>query len=152
MNTEKIESHYCILIVDDDNDDQYMIKQAFSTVNLTENVRTVNDGVELFEYLEKTGKYKDMNVPFPKVILLDLNMPKKDGRQCLKEIKEHPKLKKIPIVIYSTSSNPDDISYAYEHGASSYITKPYSYQELVNIMDTFKQYWFYTVKTPDTNL
>jgi CheY-like chemotaxis protein len=152
MNTEKMEQSNCILIVDDDNDDQYMIRQAFATINFAENVKTVNDGVELFEYLERSGKYKNEITLFPKVILLDLNMPKKDGRQCLKEIKQHPKLKKIPIVIYSTSSNPDDIAFAYEYGASSYITKPYSYQELVKIMEVLKLYWFDTVNTPNTKL
>lgn len=152
MSVEKQESDFCILIADDDMDDQYMIKQAFSSINLNENVHTVNDGVELLDYLHKRGKYKDVAVLIPKVILLDLNMPKKDGRECLKEIKSNTRLNKIPIIIYSTSSNPDDISYAYEHGASSYITKPYSYQELVKIMDIFKQYWFNIVKTSRTNL
>jgi len=152
MTAQKIESDFCILIVDDDMDDQYMIKQAFASINLNENVHTVNDGVELLDYLHKRGKYKDVPILTPKVILLDLNMPKKDGRECLKEIKANQRLNKIPIIIYSTSSNPDDISYAYEHGASSYITKPYSYQELVKIMDVFKQYWFTIVKTSHTNL
>lgn len=152
MSIETQDSDFCILIVDDDMDDQYMIKQAFSSINLNENVQTVNDGVELLDYLHKRGKYKDVQVLIPKVILLDLNMPKKDGRECLKEIKSNSKFNKIPIIIYSTSSNPDDIAYAYEHGASSYITKPYSYQELVKIMDIFKQYWFNIVKTSRTNL
>lgn len=152
MSIEKPESDYCILIADDDIDDQYMIKQAFSSINLNENVFTVNDGVELLDYLHKKGKYKDANILSPKVILLDLNMPKKDGRECLKEIKTNSKFNKIPVIIYSTSSNPDDISYAYEMGASSYITKPYSYRELVKIMDIFKQYWFSVVKTSHTGL
>ena len=147
MNTNKKETGSCILIADDDMDDQYMIKQAFNTINLTENIRTVNDGVELIDYLQKKGKYKDVDVLLPTVILLDLNMPKKDGRECLKEIKSHPKLKRIPVIIYSTSSNPDDVSFAYDHGASSYITKPYSYQELVKIMGIFKEYWFNIAKT-----
>lgn len=139
---------YCILIADDDIDDQYMLKQAFNTIRLEENVVTVNDGVELLDYLNKRGKYKDVYTLHPKIILLDLNMPKKDGRQCLKEIKANAKLSSIPVVVYSTSSNPDDIAYAYEHGASSYISKPYSYQELVRMTDIFRQYWFNTVKTP----
>lgn len=148
MNIEKQNQDYCILIADDDADDQYMVRQAFNSVGLKENVHTVNDGVELLEYLHKKGKYKETNATCPpRLILLDLNMPKKDGRECLKEIKTHSSLKKIPIVIYSTSSNPDDISYAYEHGASSYIIKPYSYQELVKIMEVFKLYWFTIVKT-----
>jgi CheY-like chemotaxis protein len=152
MNIEKQEPDYCILIADDDIDDQYMIKQAFASINLTENVQTVNDGVELLDYLHKKGKYKNIETLCPKIILLDLNMPKKDGRDCLKEIKANSKFNRIPIVIYSTSSNPDDITYAYELGASSYITKPYSYQELVKIMEVFKQYWFDIVKTSRTNL
>ena len=152
MIIEKQESEYCILIADDDMDDQYMIKQAFASINLTENVQTVNDGVELLDYLHKKGKYKDVETLCPKIILLDLNMPKKDGRECLKEIKINSKFNRIPVVIYSTSSNPDDITYAYENGASSYITKPYSYQELVKIMEVFKQYWFNIVKTSHTHL
>lgn len=147
MSIDKQELNHCILIVDDDLDDQYMIKQAFASINLDENIHTVNDGVELLDYLNKKGKYKGVNVLNPKVILLDLNMPKKDGRECLREIKTNPKFSTIPIVIYSTSSNPDDIAYAYENGASSYITKPYSYQELVKIMEIFKQYWINVVKT-----
>jgi CheY-like chemotaxis protein len=152
MIADRHDAEYCILIADDDNDDQYMIKQAFETIELNEHVRTVNDGVELLDYLHKRGKYKGTEVLSPKVILLDLNMPKKDGRECLREIKSHPKLKKIPIVVYSTSGNPDDIEFAYELGASSYITKPYSYQELVKIMDVFKQYWFTIAKTTRVNL
>jgi len=150
MNNEKQKSDYCILIADDDNDDQYMIKQVFSSIPLNETVQTVNNGVDLLDYLHKKGKYKNEQIPTPKVILLDLNMPKKDGRECLKEIKASSTLKKIPVIIYSTSSNPDDINYAYEHGASSYIIKPYSYQELVKIMETFINYWFTIVKTSST--
>lgn len=138
---------YCILIADDDHDDQYMVKQAFNSINLCEEVQTVNDGVELLDYLLQKGKFRDAYVPLPKIILLDLNMPKKDGRECLKEIKTHPVLKQIPIIIYSTSNNPDDVSFAYANGASSYIIKPYSYQELVKVMEVFKQYWFNIVKT-----
>lgn len=147
MSIDKLKSDYCILIADDDHDDQYMIKQAFSSISLNENVHTVNDGVELLDYLYKKGKYKEVETLTPKVILLDLNMPKKDGRECLREIKNHSVFKRIPIIIYSTSSNPDDISYAYDNGASSYIIKPYSYQELVKIMEVFKLYWFNIVKT-----
>jgi two-component system response regulator len=141
-------NNYCVLIADDDIDDQYMLKQAFNSVQLEEHVITVNDGVELLDYLNKRGKYKDVAVMCPKIILLDLNMPKKDGRECLREIKANARLSSIPVVVYSTSSNPDDIAYAYQHGASSYISKPYSYQELVRMTDTFKQYWFNTVKIP----
>ncbi|MBL7933506.1 MAG: response regulator [Bacteroidia bacterium] len=141
-----------ILIADDDHDDQYMIKQAFANIKFNANVQFVNDGVELMDYLNKRGKYHQQNLISPRIILLDLNMPKKDGRECLKEIKGNPNLKKIPVIVYSTSSNPDDMSYAYEHGASSYITKPYSYKELIHTMDVIKNYWFSIVKTSKTAL
>jgi CheY-like chemotaxis protein len=148
----KAPTQYCILIADDDIDDQYMLKQAFANAQLEKDVRMVSDGVELLDYLNRRGKYKDSDLPYPKVIMLDLNMPKKDGRECLKEIKANPKLNRIPIVIYSTSNNPDDISTSYELGASSYITKPYSYKELVEIIDIFRKYWFVAVKTSQVPL
>jgi CheY-like chemotaxis protein len=146
MKSEKAELD-CMLVADDDIDDQYMIKQVFTTLKFNKQIRTVNDGVELLDYLYKRGKYSGEDIPDPKIILLDLNMPKQDGRECLKEIKANPKFSKIPIIIYSTSSNPDDISYCYEMGASSYITKPYSYKELLEMMEVFTKYWFNIVKT-----
>lgn len=141
-----------ILIADDDHDDQYMIRQAFANIKFNANVQFVSDGVELMDYLNKRGKYQAQSLVAPKVILLDLNMPKKDGRECLREIKGNPNLKRIPVIVYSTSSNPDDMSYAYEHGASSYITKPYSYKELIHTMEVIKNYWFSIVKTSKTSL
>lgn len=147
---EKENSGYCILIADDDNDDLHIIKQAFSKINFHENIQTVNDGAELFDYLHKKGKYKTAAFPVPKIIMLDLNMPKKDGRECLKELKQNPLTKRTPIIIYSTSSNPEDIHYAYDNGANSYIVKPYSYQELLKIMEIVKQYWLTIVTTATT--
>ncbi len=148
MKIEK-ETGNCILIADDDGDDQYMIAQAFITLECEVDIRTVNDGLELMDYLERKDKYEHAVVPVPKVILLDLNMPKKDGRECLKEIKAHPELKKIPVVVYSTSNSPNDVSYCYAHGASNYIVKPSSFKELIEVMKVFRQYWFTVVKTPD---
>lgn len=149
MKPEKPDNH-CILIADDDVDDQYMINQAFITLNFDVEIKTTNDGVELLDYLHKRDKYTD--AALPRVILLDLNMPRKDGRECLKEIKSDPKLSKIPIVVYSTSNSPDDIEYCYAEGASSYIVKPYSFKELLEVMEVFKNYWFSIVKTPGTTL
>ena len=146
----KNELHYCVLIADDDTDDQYLIKEAFASLNFS-HVSTVNNGEELFDYLEKKGKYAGLNIPFPKAILLDLNMPKKDGKESLKELKADSRFNKIPVVIFSTSNNPQDISQCYELGASSYIIKPSSYSELVTVMEIFKNYWFSAVKTPDIN-
>jgi CheY-like chemotaxis protein len=146
---EKARSN-CILIADDDSDDQFMIRQAFKTLNFDIEIQTANNGVELLDYLNKRGKYENKMVPCPKVILLDLNMPIKDGRECLKEIRANSCFSKIPVVVYSTSNNPDDISYSYEQGASSYIVKPYSFKELVEVMDVFKKYWFSIVQTLGT--
>jgi CheY-like chemotaxis protein len=140
----------CILIADDDIDDQYMITQAFISMNFQVDIKTANDGVELLDYLNKRDKFENVSTPLPKVILLDLNMPRKDGRECLKEIKADPRFNKIPIVVYSTSNSPDDISYCYANGANSYIVKPYSFKELVEVMDVFKNYWFTVVKTTAT--
>ena len=152
MKNENKEPRYCILIADDDPDDQYMIKEALNASPLDREVRSVSDGEELMDYLHKRDKFREMELPQPTVILLDLNMPKKDGRECLSEIKADPKLSRIPIVVFSTSNNQDDVIRSYEAGAASYIAKPYSYNELVEVMEAFKRYWLHTVKTPDSGL
>lgn len=148
MENDKLEQKYCVLVADDDTDDQFMLKEAFSSLNFDKEIRTVENGEELLDYLSKKGKYDEETLPFPKLILLDLNMPKIDGRQCLRLIKENPDYCKIPIIIFSTSNNPEDISQSYELGANSYIIKPYSYNELVEIIDIIKKYWFSVVKIP----
>jgi CheY-like chemotaxis protein len=148
MENDKIEQKHCILVADDDTDDQFMLKEAFSSLNFDKEIRTVENGEELLDYLSRRGKYADDSLPIPKLILLDLNMPKIDGRQCLRMIKENKEYCKIPIIIFSTSNNPEDISQSYELGANSYIIKPYSYNELVEIIDIIKKYWFSVVKIP----
>ena len=142
MSVKKRMQNYCILTKDDDIDNQYMIKQTFTSVNLNENIKTVNGGFELMEYKNKKVKYSSLEIVAPKLILLNLNMPKKDGRECLKEIKTNSLFKNISIAIYSSSSNPNNISYTHEIGDSSYITKPYSNQEIKKTILVFKQYWF----------
>jgi two-component system, response regulator len=148
MEMDKIEEKHCIIVADDDTDDQFMLKEAFSSLNFDKEISTVENGEELLDYLNKRGKYANTILPVPKLILLDLNMPKIDGRQCLKLIKENKEFCKIPIIIFSTSNNPEDIAQCYELGANSYIIKPYSYNELVEIIDIIKKYWFSIVKTP----
>lgn len=145
---EKIEEKHCIIVADDDTDDQFMLKEAFSSLNFDKEICSVENGEELLDYLNKRGKYSNGNLPVPKLILLDLNMPKIDGRQCLRMIRENKEFCKIPIIIFSTSNNPEDVSQSYELGANSYIIKPYSYNELVEIIDVIKKYWFTIVKTP----
>ncbi len=148
MENEKVEQKYCVLVADDDTDDQFMLKEAFASLHFDKEIRTVENGEELLDYLNKRGKYNEVALPYPKLILLDLNMPKIDGRQCLRLLKESSDFCKIPIIIFSTSNNPEDISQSYELGANSYIIKPYSYNELVEIIDIIKKYWFSVVKIP----
>jgi CheY-like chemotaxis protein len=148
MEMDKIEEKHCIVVADDDTDDLFMLKEAFSSLNFDREICTVENGEELLDFLNKKGKYTNTILPVPKLILLDLNMPKIDGRQCLRMIKENKEFCKIPIIIFSTSNNPEDISQSYELGANSYIIKPYSYNELVEIVDVIKKYWFSIVKTP----
>lgn len=148
MESDKTEEKHCIIVADDDTDDQFMLKEAFSSLNFDKEICSVENGEELLDYLNKKGKFSDVSLPVPKLILLDLNMPKIDGRQCLRLIKENKNLCKIPIIIFSTSNNPEDISQSYELGANSYIIKPYSYNELVEIIEVIKKYWFSIVKIP----
>lgn len=147
MEMERTEEKHCVIVADDDTDDQFMLKEAFSSLNFDKEICSVENGEDLLDFLNKKGKYARVSLPIPKLILLDLNMPKIDGRQCLRMIRENKEFCKIPIVIFSTSNNPEDISQSYELGANSYIIKPYSYNELVEIIDVIKKYWFSIVKT-----
>jgi CheY-like chemotaxis protein len=137
---------FIIVLADDDEDDQMMVASAFKDAGLEEPVIAIENGEELMHYLQKTGKYTGTPNERPHLILLDLNMPKKDGRTALKEIKSDPQLSKIPVVIFSTSNNVEDISTSYANGANSFISKPSSYQELVEIAGILKTYWQKTVK------
>lgn len=148
MENDKLENTSCVLVADDDADDLFMLKEAFSSLKFDKEICNVENGEELLEFLHKKGKYKDIKLPVPKLILLDLNMPKVDGRECLKVIKADPELSKIPVIIFSTSNNPEDISHSYSLGANSYIIKPYSYNELVDIITMINKYWFNVVKIP----
>lgn len=148
MEIEKLDSKRSILVADDDIDDQFMLKEAFASLNFDGEIQCVENGEELLDYLNNKGKYTDPSFLLPKLILLDLNMPKIDGRQCLKIIKANINLCKIPTIIFSTSNNPEDISQSYELGANSYVIKPYSYNELIEVVDIIKKYWFSAVKIP----
>ncbi|MFM7021748.1 MAG: response regulator [Flavobacteriales bacterium] len=142
MFTNKIKSReFCILIADDDDDDQMMLASAFREVGFDGPVVSVHDGEELMAYLQRTGKYEGTKSEAPHLILLDLNMPKKDGRTVLQEIRKNPKLNKIPIIVLITSANSDDISSSYELGANSFISKPSSFTELKEMARAIKCYW-----------
>ena len=138
-----------ILMADDDEDDRLMAKEALEEAKLANAISFVVDGEELLDYLNHRGKYSNPELaPKPGLILLDLNMPKKDGREALKEIKEDPKLRSIPIVVLTTSKEEEDIYRTYNLGVNSFITKPVAFESLVKIMKTLAHYWFEIVKLP----
>ena len=138
-----------IVVADDDMDDRMMIKDAFEESKLGNPVDFVEDGVQLMEYLRREGEYKHLaSQPFPGFILLDLNMPRKDGRTALKEIKESTELHRIPIVILTTSKAEEDIIKTYNLGVNSFICKPVSFDKLVDIVKTVGHYWIEIVALP----
>jgi CheY-like chemotaxis protein len=138
-----------ILMADDDADDRLLAKDALAECQLARDLHFVEDGEELLDYLARRGKYSENgHAPRPGLILLDLNMPKKDGREALREIKEDPDLRRIPVVVLTTSKADTDIEKVYQLGANSFITKPVKYDALVNVMRTIGLYWFQTVELP----
>lgn len=138
-----------ILMADDDEEDRMMTKEAWEESRLANDLRFVEDGEELMEYLEHKGKYADpADSPWPGLILLDLNMPKKDGREALREIKADTELRRIPVVVLTTSKAEEDIYRSYDMGASSYIVKPVTFEGLVAIVKGLGKYWFEIVYLP----
>jgi CheY-like chemotaxis protein len=142
-----------VLMADDDEDDLVLVKDAFAAAGILIELRSVPDGEELVEYLFRRNKYEDSCLfPEPNLILLDLNMPKKNGREVLAEIKAHPILRQIPVVVLTTSREDADIRKCYEMGASSYVTKPNGFNALVDIVRTVGKYWLETVELPPSRL
>ncbi len=139
-----------ILMADDDRDDCLLVKDAFVESRLLNDLRFVEDGEELMDYLYHRGKYAETDFsPRPGLILLDLNMPRKDGREALIEIKTDSDLRSIPIVVLTTSKQEEDILRSYDVGANSYITKPVTFKGLVDVMKTLGRYWLEIVELPD---
>jgi CheY-like chemotaxis protein len=123
---------FTVLMAEDDPDDRFLLEQAFLELQSRGDLRFVEDGEELIDYLVRSGKYTDPSLsPRPSLILLDLNMPKKDGRQALVEIKSDPGLQNIPVVVWTTSNEIEDKTQCEQAGASSFVTKPIAYAELV---------------------
>ena len=139
-----------ILMADDDPDDRQMTKEAFEEAHLANDLRFVKDGVELLDYLHRQGKYSDpASSPRPSIILLDLNMPRKDGREALQELKADPKLRSIRVIILTTSKADEDIARSYDLSATSYITKPVTFDALVDVVRTLGKYWLEIVELPN---
>jgi CheY-like chemotaxis protein len=138
-----------ILLAEDDADDRLLIKEALAEGRVLNELRAVEDGEELLDYLRRQGRYADPETsPRPGLVLLDLNMPRKDGREALREIKADPDLKRIPVVVMTTSKAEEDIVRSYDLGASSYITKPVTFERLVELMKVMGRYWIEFVELP----
>lgn len=138
-----------LLLADDDPDDRLLAQQALEKSRLANDLRCVEDGEELLDYLHRRGKYADpKDSPRPGLILLDLNMPRKDGREALREIKADPRLREIPVVVLTTSKAEEDVARLYNLGVNSYITKPVKFNALVDIMKAIGKYWFEIVELP----
>lgn len=138
-----------ILMADDDADDRMLTQEALAESRLVNDLRFVKDGEELMDYLHQRGEFADeQSAPRPGVILLDLNMPRKDGREALREIKADPILRRIPVVILTTSKAEEDIFRSYDLGANSFITKPVTFEGLVEVMRGLGRYWLEIVELP----
>jgi CheY-like chemotaxis protein len=138
-----------ILLADDDADDRMMAAEALEESRLANDLRFVEDGEELIDYLRHQGKYQAADsAPRPGLILLDLNMPKMDGREALREIKADPELRSIPVVVLTTSKAEEDIYRTYDLGVNSFITKPVNFEQLVIVMKALGKYWFEIVELP----
>jgi CheY-like chemotaxis protein len=138
-----------ILMADDDSDDRMLVKEAFQESRLNNEIHFVEDGEQLLDYLFRRGKYANLSgTPYPGLILLDLNMPKKDGREALAEIKAHADLRRIPVVVLTTSRAEEDILRTYDLGANSFITKPVTFENLVHVVQVLGNYWVEIVELP----
>lgn len=133
-----------ILLAEDDEDDVLLIREAFHAAGMAADIRRVKDGVELMEYLD--GARRGASAPLPHLVLLDLDMPRMDGRQALHAIKARPELRHLAVVVLTGSRAPEDLSACYRAGASSYVAKPTSFEELVQTIQTLIDYWLRTVQ------
>lgn len=138
-----------ILMAEDDPDDRLLAKDAVAESNIEADLHFVENGEELLDYLWHRGKFNDLSLsPRPGLIILDLNMPRKDGKEVLRDIKNDPDLRRIPVVVLSTSRADTDVGTIYELGANSFISKPVKFNALVKLIKTVGEYWFRIVELP----
>ena len=142
-----------ILLADDDEEDRMLAAGALEESRVVNDLRFVEEGEELLDYLYHRGKYAEPgSSPSPGLILLDLNMPRKDGREALREIKADPDLRRVPVVVLTTSKAEEDIYRTYDLGANSFITKPVSFDGLVAVMRDIGRYWIEIVELPPDSI
>ena len=137
----KIVDKLFILIAEDDADDRFLFKTAFEEKGYNDQIEFVENGIELWKCLEDIEKKSPSQRLYPSFILLDLNMPKKDGREVLREIKQHPEFKKIPVVVFTTTNSENEVKRCYELGANTYVVKPVSFDSLLKVVEEIRMYW-----------
>jgi CheY-like chemotaxis protein len=138
-----------ILIAEDDADDRFLLKTAFEENGTDDRIEFVENGVELINYLKAIVGNSPSDNGYPGFIMLDLNMPKKDGREVLQEIKQHPIFKSIPVIVYTTTKNEAEVRKCYELGANSYIVKPARFEALLKTIEDIRHYWLVTASIPE---
>ena len=142
-----------ILMADDDSDDQLLVQDALRDCQSGDPIRFVSNGEELMDYLLQRGAYASAGTaPPPALILLDLNMPRKDGREALREIRQHPDLRRIPVIVFTTSKADTDVDGLYDLGANCFVPKPTAYDALVKIMQALSHYWFGIAELPQPKM
>jgi CheY-like chemotaxis protein len=139
-----------ILVAEDDMDDRFLLQTAFDENGNQEQLEFVENGVEVINYLHTIEQETD-DRPYPGLILLDLNMPKKNGKEVLVELKQHPVFKKIPVIVYTTTKNEVEVRRCYELGANTYIVKPISFDSLLHVVQSISSYWLSTASIPVLN-
>jgi CheY-like chemotaxis protein len=146
---EKSEERRTLLMADDDAEDCLLVRDALRETGRDCDLHCVRDGEELFAYLRHEGEYADgRDAPWPDLILLDLKMPRKDGRETIRDLKADARYRRIPVVALTTSSARDDVEFTYDAGVNSYIAKPGTFRELVEILDVIGRYWFDAAELP----
>lgn len=138
-----------ILIVDDDADDRFMMKEAFEENKIQMEIAFAENGIDLINFLNSEGKYQNKGNELPSLIILDLNMPKMDGREAMQKIKSDEKFKHIPIAIFTTSKSNEDLKESYQLGANCYIVKPVTFNHLIETVKTFSDFWLNVASLPE---
>jgi CheY-like chemotaxis protein len=137
-----------ILLAEDDEDDFILVRDALEEAGVAADLRRVDDGEEVMDYLARRGRFTQEVAPAPDIVILDLNMPRKDGREVLRDLKLHPWLRRIPVIVLTTSRAEEDVARSYALGVNSFIRKPSAFEALVEAMRSIGRYWFEVVELP----